>query len=351
MSLTLSPTDERRLATIETITELAAIDGADQIVRARIRGWDVVVKKGEFEVGDPVVYIEIDTLLPVGDERFAFLAPRGVRVQDGIEGHVLKTARMRGVYSQGIAFPVALFPELSGSNVGDDVTGLIAGLTKWDPPLPEELAGSAIGFFPSLFSKTGEERIQNLPGILDVEGVWVATEKLDGSSMSVLLIDGDEHVTSRTIDFLYNPDQPFWAKALELDLFTKMAESFPGKNVAVQGELYGAGMSSNSLRLTDKRFAVFTIQVAEPGGVPTKLSRDSWPDWARKLTVPIHDLPYPRTLDEALAQADGRPSLVPGAKGNIEGLVWRRANGERLPDGSRASFKVLSQRYLMKHDR
>ncbi|MEO6082341.1 MAG: hypothetical protein ABIQ18_04475, partial [Umezawaea sp.] len=57
----------RRLATVETIVDVAAIPAADAIVRARVRGWDVVVKKGEFEVGDPCVYFEVDSMLDVAD--------------------------------------------------------------------------------------------------------------------------------------------------------------------------------------------------------------------------------------------------------------------------------------------
>ena len=46
----------RILASIETISELNPISGADKIEVARIKGWNVVVKKGQFEVGDKVVY-------------------------------------------------------------------------------------------------------------------------------------------------------------------------------------------------------------------------------------------------------------------------------------------------------
>lgn len=128
-------TTNRRLATVETIADVAAIPGADAIVRARIRGWDVVVKLGEFQVGDRCVYFEVDSMVDVEDERFAFLAPRGVRTDvDGHCGHVLRTVKLRGQYSQGLALPLSSFPELAGASVGDDVT-VTLGVIKWDPPL------------------------------------------------------------------------------------------------------------------------------------------------------------------------------------------------------------------------
>ena len=67
--------------------EVKPIDGADRIEQVIIGGWSVVVKKGEFHVGDYVVYIEIDAFLPVSNDLFSFLAPRGTRrmVHNGVE--------------------------------------------------------------------------------------------------------------------------------------------------------------------------------------------------------------------------------------------------------------------------
>ena len=47
---------ERRLVSIQTIDAIDPIAGADNIVQARVMGWTVVVKKGEFAVGDPCVF-------------------------------------------------------------------------------------------------------------------------------------------------------------------------------------------------------------------------------------------------------------------------------------------------------
>ena len=54
---------ERSLATVETIESLHPIDGADAILRARVRGWDTVIRLGDFQVGDRVIYFEVDSHL------------------------------------------------------------------------------------------------------------------------------------------------------------------------------------------------------------------------------------------------------------------------------------------------
>ena len=86
----------RTLASIETISELNPISGADKIEVARIKGWNVVVKKGQFEVGNKVVYCEVDSILPERPE-FEFLKDKHYRI---------RTVKLRGQVSQGICFPL-----------------------------------------------------------------------------------------------------------------------------------------------------------------------------------------------------------------------------------------------------
>ena len=58
--------NKRKLVTIRTIDGLEPIEGADVIEVAVIGGWKLVVKRGEFKVGDQCVYFEIDSFLPDG---------------------------------------------------------------------------------------------------------------------------------------------------------------------------------------------------------------------------------------------------------------------------------------------
>ncbi|MBL7487046.1 RNA ligase (ATP) [Frankia sp. AgW1.1] len=340
----------RALATVETIGEIAPIPGADAIVRARVRGWDVVVRIGEFEAGDRCVYFEIDSLLDVEDPRFAFLAPRGVQAQaDGRSGHVLKTARLRGQYSQGLALPVDLFPELDSAAVGDDVTARL-GIVRWEQPTPDELAGAVRGPMPEWIPTTSEVRIQNVAGLLAVDADWRATEKADGVSVSVY-VDPEASVRgvcSREWDYLDVDGNPLWALARQYQVHDLIAETWPGQRAAVQGEMIGEGIRRNPLRLKGKHLRLFTVRVDRH-----ELPRGQWPAWAVDLSVPVLDLPFPRTVEEALAGVEGLTSAL--AARPAEGVVWRAADRElaTLSDGSmsRASFKVISNRYLLKNDR
>ena len=96
--------------------------------------------------GDHVAYFEIDSMLPADDPRYAELQKRGQRTVpvsntitgEGreITGHVLKTARLRGVYSQGLVMPLSAIGVPEDTPVGTDVT-LQANVWKFEelPPL------------------------------------------------------------------------------------------------------------------------------------------------------------------------------------------------------------------------
>jgi RNA ligase (TIGR02306 family) len=114
----------RQLASVQKIISLNPIDGADRIEVARVLGWDVVVKKGDFKVGDMGCYIEIDSIVPPIPV-FEFMKERKYRV---------RTIKLRKQVSQGLFMS---FNDLGITNTkrlkeGDDLTSLI-GITKWEP--------------------------------------------------------------------------------------------------------------------------------------------------------------------------------------------------------------------------
>ena len=88
----LNKDNQRELAYIVAIDEIRPIEGYDRVEHARVGGWWVIVKKDQFKVGDPAIYIEVDSKVPE-KEPFMFLEKRKFRV---------KTLKMCGVISQGL---------------------------------------------------------------------------------------------------------------------------------------------------------------------------------------------------------------------------------------------------------
>jgi len=332
---------ERKLASIKVINDIQKIPEADKIELATIDGWKVVVaKEVGHKVGDMVVYCEIDSYLPVRDE-FEFLRKSSYKkMSDGTEGFRLKSVKMRGQISQGLILPLSLISYTNVQfEVGMDVTNLL-GIVKYEPPIPAELAGKVKGLFPSFIRKTDEERIQNLSSEYDElkNHTYYVTEKLDGSSATFYIKDGEFGVCSRNLELLETEGNTFWKVVRELDLENKMRSI--GENFSLQGELIGEGIQGNPYKIkgqTVKFFNLFDIdlQVYQPLSY-FKIILD-----VLKLTsVPILDEKFtlPDNIDDLLLYADSKSAL--NSNFDREGVVVRSLD-------RKISFKVISNKFLL----
>jgi len=258
------------LATIQEIKELFPIEGRDRIELAKVLDWQVIVGKGEFEVGDYCVFIEIDTVVPAISQ-FSFMEKYHYRV---------KTMRMGGVQSQGLALPVTILNELlfavdgdAGKNeeialfVDDDVTELI-GVVKHEKKLPSDMRGTVRGTFPHFIPKTDESRIQSRGRwINDYRGHgFVFTEKLNGTSATYYLNKGVFGACSRNLDLMDSPSNLYWKIARGYEIETKLRNSrFKelSSNIAIQGEIVGQSIAKNPYKLEGQHFFVFQVYVID----------------------------------------------------------------------------------------
>ena len=193
----------RKLASIQYIHNITPIDGADRIELAHVLGWQCVVKKDEFKVGDHGVYLEIDSFLPVRDE-FEFLRPSCFKNTDILgAGFRLKTQRFRGQVSQGLLLPISLFPEIPADTpIGTDVTELL-GVKKWEIEERATTGGTIIGTLPPDIPHTDETRIQAMPELIEEfrDKPYYITTKMDGSSHSISIDDTGFHVTGHNYEY------------------------------------------------------------------------------------------------------------------------------------------------------
>ncbi|MDR1851208.1 MAG: RNA ligase family protein [Propionibacteriaceae bacterium] len=181
---------------------------------------------------------------------------------------------------------------------------------------------------------------------------WIATEKIDGTSTTFSLDRDGFHVAGHNWAIVENPDNALWQMASKYDVERKLRDWLAdsgAQQVAIQGETYGEKIQGNPLRVKGVNFAAFNF-IADGRRLP----RTQWPEFAVEMSVPVLNLPIPTSVDQALEQADELRSKVnPSAK--AEGIVWRSSTASEvvLPDGqhAEASFKVVSNKYLLKHDR
>ena len=384
---------ERALAHVEKIEWIRPIEGADNIELIGVLGWVCIAKKGEFNVGDMAVYIEIDSKCPETDERFAFLVNKKFKVK------TMKLGKFK-VISQGLALPLSLFPELQDKKIGDDVTEALKityaseedaarKTNKVDPnakyksmakrrpklfanPIVRRIMRYNIGRkimfmlfgrkkdnpkkFPDWIVKTDETRIENAPFYLQSTEKWIKTEKCDGTSCTFAvdrLKKGknkfDFIVCSRNVrqadreQACYHESNIYWELADKYDIekiLTQFATENNYNRVVLQGEGVGS-VQGNPYKFTENKLFVFNLIIDG-----ARLGTVEMADFCKSYgltSVPIIDTAYelPKTMEEMKLEADGYSELNPKVK--REGFVYRSIDGQQ-------SFKNVSREYLLKHN-
>jgi RNA ligase (TIGR02306 family) len=357
---------ERKLVTVRQINSIDPIPGADAIQVASVEGWKVVVKKGEFNIGDYCLYFEIDSFLPESDPRYAFLMKMGVREFEGAKGHKLRTVKLRGQISQGLVLPLGAFPELMIPEMKEHRVALrdfdfasILGIKKYEAPIPAELAGQVKGTFPSFIRKTDQERCQNLIDEIfwqNKESKYEVTTKLDGTSVTFYYFNGETGACSRNLELKINDENKDNSIVrMFIDSGLQRALQFNGSalnsNIAIQGELMGPGIQGNREALKKHTFFIFDMQNLDTGEYLTPSQRRAFVngmisgglDQSFVQHVPVlHESVSLEKLaitnvDELLAFAEGKSinNLV------REGVVFKREDGK-------FSFKAISNTFLAK---
>ena len=402
----------RQLAYVVLIDGIEPIPGYDRVEHAIVGGWRVIVQKGQFNVGDPAIYFEIDSRVPSDKECFAFLEKRNYKI---------KTLKMCKTISQGLlmhaedfGWHIAPALHIEGYNTpyivdneghNHNVENESRFLTKqlgvtyaddednvrkapsvdkykkmaarhpqlfkkpWARWMMRREWGRKVMFFffgkkkdkkdswPIWVQKTDEERVQNMPWILNDKENWIATEKIDGTSTTFTMKRGkfgkkSFYVCSRNVCFdtvdkpCYYDSNVYWEMAKKYNIFdvlSKMLDKNPSEEwITIQGETYGKGVQRREYSMDDHDFAAFNLIFSTKGRVGTIeminiLSQYNIP------CVPVIEekmkINQFENVDAILNYAEGS-SKVDGQP--REGIVFRSVDGSK-------SFKAVSNSFLLKY--
>lgn len=381
----------RKLAHIETVTNIRPIEGCDNIVQCNVLGWNVIVKKDEFKEGDKCVYIEIDSIVPSDNPDFAFLEKKHYKI---------KTMKMKGTISQGIVFPMDILHSDKEFDIGDDVTDILK-ITQIEDEVPatqsiskeqreKQFKAKHKKFFsnpmvkrfmryswfrkivysfmpkktakkhgyPSYIVKTDEVRLQNMPWVLESckDTPMIVTEKLDGTSSTF----GLQRIKNNKFDFAvcsrnvrqdtpekvcYYADMPnvYWEMAFKYDIenvLKSIQAIYNADTVVIQGETIGEGIQKNKYGIKGHDLYVFNL-IINGNRLDSILAREILKDYGMKF-VPILENDYILldTVDEMIKYADGKSQLCDTLR---EGVVIRNYD-------KNVSFKCISNKFLLKHN-
>ena len=410
----LNANSERELAYVVLIDGIEPIPGYDRVEHAIVGGWRVIVQKDQFNVGDPAIYFEIDSRVPADKECFAFLEKRHYKVKtlkmcktisQGLLMHAEDfgwTISVTGNIADSSIRPCIIEPDHTIHYADDESRFLTQKLgvvyaddednqrkaapvdkykkmtqrhpsifkKPWARWLMKRKWGRKLMFllfgkkkdkkngWPSWVSKTDEERVQNMPWILNSTNKWIATEKIDGSSTTFTMKRGkfgkkDFYVCSRNVCFdsvdkpCYYDTNVYWEMAKKYNVYEvlkSMLDVRPDEEwITIQGETYGAGVQKRDYSLEGHDFAAFNLIFSSCGRVSTEemvstLSKYNIP-CVPVLGKNIDFINTFATVEDMLLDADGLSEIDGKPR---EGIVYRTMDGQK-------SFKAVSNSFLLKY--
>ena len=283
-------TKQRELAYVVKIDNILPIEGADKVEQAVVGGWHIMVRKGQFKIGDYAIYFEIDSKVPQR-EPFMFLANKHFKIKtqkyfkgtvisqgllmsfddfkDDFGGAPLWLATAIGIINNKklvgrdpLEEPIFLTKELGVTYAVEEDNKRKSNITKYDKMYQRHLElfkkykilrkifsytwGKKILFiflgkkrdtrnWPAWVVKTDEERVQNMPFLFpgDPDKKWIVTEKIDGTSTTFTMKGKgrkkEYYVCSRNVNF----DKPEKMDNCyyNTNVYLEMAEKYSIENI------------------------------------------------------------------------------------------------------------------------
>lgn len=356
------------------IDSVEPIEGADRIMAAHVGGWTIVIGKGDFDTGDLAVFYEIDSFLPADDYRYEKFSERGVKemIVDGAtrKGHVLRTVRLRGVYSQGLlmrpsdVLPSSI-PEHAYEEMLEKKTNLtsLCGVCEFDPIRGVDQGNMSIlrKYDSWVAPRTDAERIQNISEDLFAiikKTDYIASVKVDGTSMTALYDPRYESIRlfshNNELGYDVGFGKQVYEQAVEQGIIDWLTEH---RGLTLQFEACGPKINGNRLNLKSMRLFVFSLwDTSECRYLDPYHYDDCSLDPACTPELPSLDLnDYEKTTD-LINHVDGIKGHVTGCldegivihvlgSGTCTNEEWARL---RMELGAQLQVKAISAKYLLK---
>lgn len=395
---------QRMLCYPVVIDDIIPIVGSDNCACAVIGGWKVMVKKGQFQKGQKVVYFEVDSLVPADNEAFTFMSKYKYKVktqrytfggkglffsqglilafvdlglkEEDYEIHTDLTKKLGVKYyevedNQRKAnfdpyrsmmdrhkkfFRKPWVKKIMRYAVGRKIMFTLFGKKK------DNKKGWPVGQFPGV-SKTDQERVECMPFVLNDKTPYIVSQKCDGSSGTFILERKkfgkyEFYVCSRNVRMLherqecfYGADNYYWEVAKKYDIENKMKqwlkENPTAKWICWQGEICAPGIQKNPHKLTETHLFCFHWTDSINGRLDLITAKKEWEKRGMEV-VPITDTNFilPNDMETFKLQADGfyDASVCEGKTDCArEGFVYYKTTDPTF------SFKNVSRTYLLKH--
>lgn len=409
---------QRELCYVVEVNDIRPIEGKDRVECAIVNGWTIMVRKGQFNPGDLGIYFEIDSKVP-STTPFKFLEPKKYHI---------KTQKYGAFYSQGLLmhpsdFGWSIRKDNCDKNIIVDDKGQEHNLFDQSRFLTQQLEvtyyvvednerkaqtvdkykrmaarhgrlfakpfyrwlmrrewGRKLLYifygkkkdnpnkFPTCFpyiKVTDQERVENMPWVLENKTPFIVTQKCDGSSATYILARrhkffGEKfeyYVCSRNVrqsdekQECYHDENYYWEASHKYHI-REALEDILNQNpemdyVCIQGELCGPKIQGNPHGLKELHLFAFHMIDSIRGKYDIRYAKKVWDEYGIE-SVPIicDDYILPDDMEEFKLSADGKydSSVCEGQTDKArEGFVYYDRVNPNF------SFKNVSRKYLLKH--
>jgi len=357
------------------ITQINDHPNADRLEIAKVYGFDEVVSKGSSKVGDKVLYIPIDSILPPELEYHIF--PEGSKIK--LSKSRVKQIRIRKIASQGMLISqdeIKAVYNFIPDKLEEDYANKL-NITKYEPPLPKHQIVNGVKKRRPLenvnfHTYNGLTNIKWSPLMFNGE-IVVLQEKVHGSNARAAMLPFQPFTLWEKFKGLLglNPKFEFcfgsnnvqlqkrndWTGFYDENIYAKVFNQIKAQdkvkpNETIFGEIYGEGVQKNydyGLKKGND-FVLFDVKVLEEDGTQRWLSPDEVKTYAEErgfeMVPELYRGPYV-DLDHCKNFTLGDSVFRPQQKVR-EGIVVKSLSNYSGEDGNKRALKVISEKYLDK---
>lgn len=355
---------------LTTITRIEPHVNAERLALAYVYDFQVIVQKDKYKVGDRIIYVPVDSIIPQWLETQLF--PEGSKIK--LKNSRVKQIRLRGLASQGMIVNTEDIASKVNPTYLDLEQNLadVLGVTKYEPP--QRYTGPRISTprnkpleNPRFHKYGGVDNIKWFPGFFDDKEV-VIQEKLHGSCCRASYTKTSANTLWKKIlrffsslpthEYCWGSNnvqlqersnytgfygEDVYGQVLKkVDAFNKIQ---PGETIF--GELIGPSIQKNyDYGHTEHHFVLFDVKKEREDGSQEYLSPEEVEAYAKERGFTFVPVLYKGIFNQALAKSLSMgPSVYCPAQKVREGVVIKMRTDYGI-NGSKRALKLISEDYL-----
>ena len=354
---------------VSTVKEIKPIEGADKIVLAVVGGWNCVIQKDAYKVGDLVVVATTDAVIPIE------LSDKMEVTSYLRKGQRVRTVKLRGVYSECLIIPTKFIPGIGEIYYdGMDMMELM-GISKWEPPVQmrQLSSGKKVRYQdnPNFHVYYKFPNLKNVPDMFTHKDLVEITRKIHGTNARYGIVKkskisfwdkivkflGNKWVEYEFVVGSHNVEKGSDSQGFyDTNVWYEIADKYNikekmwniamlrgaddiGTGITLYGEIYGAGIQKGyDYRLDEIRLVGFDVSI---NGQYVDTSKAAY------IITSHFRVPYVPILWTGMWSKEKQDSFVfnnfiEGTKVPHEGVVVKDVSGDR-----RKIAKVINPDYLI----